>query len=58
MTLSRTAEAVSRHAGEAIENEAAGDRDVEARALSDHRDLHADVRSVDVFLGGAVPFVA
>jgi hypothetical protein len=56
--VARLAGVASRHAGEAVEHETARNRDVQARALSDHWDLDAEIRGINVFLGDAMPFVA
>jgi len=45
-------------AGEAVEDQAAGDCDVEAGAAADHRDLNADVGGLDVLGGDALGLVA
>jgi hypothetical protein len=49
---------VLREAGEAVEDQAAGDRHVEAGADADHGDLDTGVRGLDVFGGDALGFVA
>jgi hypothetical protein len=48
----------SRHASESVEHEAAGDRDVETGASSDHWDLNAQIGGFYVLVGDAVPFMA
>jgi hypothetical protein len=49
---------LSRQARESIQHEAARNRNVKARALPDHRDLHAEIGGFDVFIRDAMPFVA
>jgi hypothetical protein len=49
---------VLREAGEAVKDQAAGHRHVEAGAIGDHRDLDARVGGLDVLSGDALGLVA